>query len=304
MSATDSLEALRRANPRHEPGFADRVAAVAVEPITIAVPRHSRVWRPSRVLPALTVVSAVIVAALVVIGSPPSPLTLAHAATISASAADASGVVTVTITQDGATWASKAVQWNGDDIAIDTNDPGRPGHGDMRVVDGALYLADPDTPGRWERAGSPESIDPDSGTTPAEYLAAVKADAGGETLRRISAAMTDTRTTTNDDGSTVYAGRVAAGELARESGYKEGQPIRVFPFGYVAHDDAANPASPVNVAITVNRDGLIREILATWRGASAWTYRLSYSGLGSTPAPPAPPANLTRDILNERGVDG
>lgn len=303
MSATDSLEALRRANPRHAPGFAERVAAVAVELTTSPAPRLTRVWRPGRVLPALAAACAVIVAALSAVSSSPTQVTLARAATISATAADASGVVAVTITRDGATWASKTVQWSGDDIAIETNDPGRAGRGDLRVVDGALYLADRETPGGWMQTGTPDSIDPDSGTTAAEYLVAVKADAGGDTLRRISAVITDTHTTKNDDGSTVYAGTIAAGELARESGYKGGQPIRVFPFGYVAHDDAADPASPVHITISVGRDGLIKEILATWGGESAWTYRLSYSGLGSTPAPHAPPAHLTRDILKERGVN-
>jgi hypothetical protein len=38
--------------------------------------------------------------------------------------------------------------------------------------------------------GNPGSIDPDSGTTPDEYLAAVQEDIGGTTLRRITDGMT------------------------------------------------------------------------------------------------------------------
>jgi hypothetical protein len=56
------------------------------------------------------------------------------------------------------------------------------------------------------------------------------------------------------DGSTVYSGAVAAGLIARESGVKGGQPIRVLPFGDVAHDEAANPANPLQVAVTVGPD--------------------------------------------------
>jgi hypothetical protein len=88
--------------------------------------------------------------------------------------------------------------------------------------------------------------------------------------------------------SVVYSGTVPAGILAPETGTKEGMPIRVLPYGYVAHDDASNPAAPVEVRITVGADDAIQEIHATWGGASSWSYRLSFSHLGSTPAPTVP----------------
>jgi hypothetical protein len=92
---------------------------------------------------------------------------------------------------------------------------------------------------------------------------------------------------------------VAAGLVARESGFKEGKSIRVLPFGYVAHDQAADPAASLHVAVTVSADGVVREITVTWgTGASAWTYRVTYSGLGATPAPVAPAsARPLRDRL-------
>src|ERR671923_150232 len=92
--------------------------------------------------------------------------------------------------------------------------------------------------------GDPASIDPGSGTTPGEYLAAAREDVGGTTLRRITGAMTRPATSRLADGSTVYRGTVAAGLIARESSFKEGRPIRVLPFGFVAHDQAADPAAP------------------------------------------------------------
>jgi hypothetical protein len=66
----------------------------------------------------------------------------------------------------------------------------------------------------------------------------------------------------------------------------------VLPYGHVAHDAAANPASLIDVSITVGADRTIGEILATWGGGSSWSYRLSFSDLGST-APPEKPANFT-----------
>jgi hypothetical protein len=61
----------------------------------------------------------------------------------------------------------------------------------------------------------------------------------------------------------------------------------VLPFGYVAHDAAADPAAALQAAVTVGADGIIREITVTWgTGASAWTYTVTYSRLGATPARP------------------
>jgi hypothetical protein len=116
-----------------------------------------------------------------------------------------------------------------------------------------------DPHGGWVELGNPASIDPDSGTTPAEHLAAVREDIGGVTLRRVTRAMTGLTASRGADGSTVYRGTVASGLIAREFGFKEGQAIRVLPFGYVAHDEAADPNAPLDVAVTVDPHGLVRD---------------------------------------------
>jgi hypothetical protein len=70
---------------------------------------------------------------------------------------------------------------------------------------------------------------------------------------------------------------------------KEDEAIRVLPFGYVAHDEAADPAAPLDVALTVGADGIVRQFAATWgRESSAWTYTVTYRRLGATPEPVAP----------------
>ena len=93
------------------------------------------------------------------------------------------------------------------------------------------------------------------------------------------------------------AAQIAPALIARETGFKEGQAIRVLPFGYVAHDEAADPAAPLDAAVTVGADGVVREIAVTW---GAWTYTVTYSRLGATAAPKAP-ANA-RDLLRERRI--
>jgi hypothetical protein len=140
--------------------------------------------------------------------------------------------------------------------------------------------------GAWVILGSPDSIDPGSGTMPAEYLAAVREDVGGVTLRRISNGVGGLETARLSDGSTVYHGTVAAGAIARKTGFKEGQALRVLPFGYVAHGEAAHPAAPLDAVVTVGPDGAVRELSVSWD--PAWRYTVTYRRLGATPALEAP----------------
>jgi hypothetical protein len=336
MNMSESIRALRRANPRARPGFAESVEAtadalhtqlattaadtaidalhaqtdrtagdVAVEAAAPgrgrgpSAPRR-RLVRASTV--ATLVAAAAAVAVFLTVGGPGTGPGVANAAaavrkaaTVTAAAAERSGTAVVRIDHDGEAWTGTTVRWHGEDMAKEDpapprDVPGRPGKAGSRflVVDGTMYGIDPDD-GGWVVLGSPDSIDPDSGTTPDEYLAAVREDVGGATLRRITDGMTGLTTRQLDDGSTVYSGTVAAGLIARETGFKEGQSIRVLPFGYVAHDEAANPAAPLQVSVTVGADGIVREIAVTWgAGASQWVYRVTYSGLGTTPAPTAP----------------
>jgi hypothetical protein len=246
------------------------------------------------------------VAGLLMVGSPGvgpgvanAAAAVRNAATVTAASAERSGTAVVRITHDGEAWAGTTIRWHGRDLAVIGDFPRRPGKAGSKllVVDGTMYGIDPGR-GDWIVLGPPESIDPDSGTTPDEYLAAVAEDVGGVTLRRITDGMTGLTTRQLGDGSTVYSGTVAAGLVARESGFKEGRSIRVLPFGYVAHDEADNPAAPLQAAVTVGADGIVREITVTWgTSASAWRYTVAYSHLGATPAPVAPKA---RDPLRER----
>jgi hypothetical protein len=321
MNTSESFQALRRANPRARDGFAQsveaaadalhaRVVAAAVDAGGPGEParrptRRRRLVRVSAVGASLAAVA--VMAAVLALGSPGVGPGVANAATavrnaaaVTAVAAERSGTAVVRITHNGEPWAGTTIRWNGEDMALSRDHPRRHGRAgdELLVVDGVLYLLEPED-GGWVMAGSPASIDPDSGTTPDEYLAAVREDVGGATLRRMTDGMTGLTRRPLGDGSIVYSGSVAAGLVARESGFKEGQAIRVFPFGYVAHDEAADPDALLDAAVTVDPDGVIREIAVRWgSGASAWAYTVAYSGLGETPAPVAP--ENARSLLRER----
>jgi hypothetical protein len=293
------MHALHRANPRTEPDLGRSVEAVRAR---IATPEpHTQAARSLRprfagTFAVVSLTAAAVATALFGIGLPGggsrvvgvegAEAAVRAAATTTASSAERSGSVVVRITHDGRLWAAKAVTWNGDDLSLADLTPGRDGRvgGEMRVVGGMMYA--PDVEGRgWVRLGSPDSIDPGSGTTPAEYLAAVREDVGGATLRRLTGGISSLTSRTLADGSALYSGTVPARAIARETGFKEGQEIRVLPFGYVAHDEAADPTALLRAEITIGQDGIVRELAVSW---GTWRYTVSYSGLGATPPPVAP----------------
>jgi hypothetical protein len=307
MSMPESFEALRRANPRAKTGFAESVEAAAgavhyeLATADVTAPPRSR---PRLRVVGLSAAGAALAAAVAVVASltvgssgvQSASAAFEKAAAVTAASAERSGTAEVRMTHNGELWVERTIRWNGADLALSSDRPRRlqkPGT-DMIVVDGLMYVIED---GRWASIGSPKSLDPESGTTPEEYLAAVHEDVGGATLRRITNGMTGLTTRTLADGSTVYSGAVAAGLIARETGFKEGEALRVLPFGYVAHDQAADPANRLQTAVTVGPEGVVRELAVTW---GSWTYTVTYSRLGETAAPKAP-ANA-RDLLRERKI--
>lgn len=297
--STESFRALRRANPRTRPDFEQSVdsAALAVrsriagaeQPAPVARRRLRRARVP---IAAGTTVAVALAVAFLTVGLPAgdrgvesATAAVERAVDATADSAEQSGTAVVRMTHGGEPWAGKTIVWNGSDIAIsreETDGPRKPGS-DLLVVDNVLYGIEPRL--GWVRFGDPASIDPDSGTTPAEMLEAIRRDVSGPTLRRITGGMSDLTRRSLPDGSTVYSGTVAAGVAAPETGVKDGETIRVLPFGYAANDQAANAAAPLDAAVTVGADGVIREVALSW---GTWTYAVTYSELGTTVAPTAP----------------
>jgi len=188
------------------------------------------------------------------------------AAAVSAASAERSGTAVVRITQGGQPWAGREIRWNGSDLAF-ADDTARAGERprETRVVDGTLYAQD-------------------------EHLATVREDVGGGTLRRITKAMTGLTTTHLDDGSTVYRGTVAAGVIADETGFNEGQTIRCFR-------SASSPTTrrPIRPRPSTRPSRSARTASSATspsrgeRGPTAWACMVAYRDLGSTPSPTAPP---------------
>ena len=295
MSTSESSEALRRSNPRSNARFAESVDAVRAQ---IAITEAAQV-QPARrrgaALVRLAAVGAVLaiavgVAALTVRSPGGGPgvddaaAEVRKAAAVTTSAAERSGTAVVRITHDGELWAGSTIRWHDGDLSVSSDAPDRRGRAGahLLLVGGTLYGFDE---GRWVIFGDPAGIDPGSGTTPDEYVAAVREDVGGMTLRRIAGRVTGLTISRPGNGATVYQGQIAAGAIARETGFKEGETIRVLPFGHVAHDEAANAPALLDVAVTVGADGVVRQISVSW---GTWDYTVTYGSLGSAPALEAP----------------
>ena len=91
------------------------------------------------------------------------------------------------------------------------------------------------------------------------------------------------------DGATVHRGAIPARLVAPGTGFKEGRRLRLLPYGYVAHGAAAHPSAPLDAAVTVGPDGLVREIAVQWSGAGhEWASTVRLTALGATAAPLAP----------------
>jgi hypothetical protein len=305
MSTPESIRALRRANPRNEASFAESVRSAAYvvrSEIAGASGAATQPRRSRRRLVGLSAVSAAAVAAAALVafstigssGVPNASAAFQKAAARSAASAEESGTAVVRITHDGKPWAGSTIQWHGDDLVLTSDTPGRNGRpgSPLVVVNGLVFTIDN---GHWVAMGSKKNIDPGSGTTPDEYQSALRQDVGGPTLRRLTEGMTGLTTRTLADGSTEYSGTVPAGLIARESGFKDGQTIRVLPFGFVAHDQAADPEVPLETTVTVGSDGIVREVRVEW---GTWVFDVGYRNLGTTPALQAPknPVPLRRTL--------
>jgi hypothetical protein len=292
----ETLDALRRANPRAEPGLdeaveaVDRVVRAQLGTSLEALPRGRRsrhgLVRFSVALVACTAVAAVVVSTSTGPSGPPSAAAaLSKAATLTAAAADKSGTAAVRLKNGDDLLAGATIRWHGNDLSVSSDPSAQLGEAGSKMLSvGGTYLVI----GRlaaewgWTAFGSPHVIDSGNGTTSAEYLAAVRNNVGGDTLKRITGAMTNPTTRQLADGSTVYSGPVKADEVTVATGPdNNGIETRVLPFGFVAHGGVAEPGSPLETSVTVGADGVIRGLSITW---GPWAYTVGYSDLGSTRA--------------------
>lgn len=296
----DDLQLIAAFAPQGPPDASERHGALArldermagmrrAAPVVTGVRRRAVGLSVAAVLAA----AAAGVTAVVVSGGGPGVVSayaaVNAAAAVTAESARESGTAVVRMTHGGEIWAGTTVVWNDGDLSVATDAPTAVrGRQETRVVDGRTYSVMPRIlGGGWVDMGPAPYGGVDELSD--RFVVPTQEDLFGITLSRLTGGMTGLTTERADDGSTVYRGSVAAGLVARETGFKEGQALRVLPFGYVAHGEAEDPAAPLGAALTVGADGLVRRIAVEWgAGASAWAYTVEYDDLGAAPAITAP----------------
>lgn len=300
MPSSESLEDLRRANPRNQPGFAELVdeyeplkAQIVATPI--AAPRRSTPRRVShrRLIGVSMAVAALAVAAMLggvflSGGSTQSAYAAAQkaVAVTSANAVD-SGTIVTRLSRDGATVATETTSWNGSDISLKTV---LYTASELRLVGQDSYGLRPD--GRWTH------YDASALGLPAflkEMLASARVDVAGTTVRNIIDATSGLEQTENADGSTTYSGTANAdasiGSAIVAIDPTDGSVLALVTRAIRPIANAKDRSTVVSVQLTVASDGLISSLRVSFQSdGKSWAQTSDYSQLGSTPAITAPAA--------------
>ena len=300
MPSSESLEDLRRANPRNQPGFAELVdeyeplkAQIVATPI--AAPRRSKPRRlPRRRLIRRLIGVSMAGAALTVAamlggvflsgGSTDSAYAAAKKAVAVTSAnAVNSGTIVTRLSRDGATVATETTSWNGSDISLknvfDTAS-------ELRLVGQDSYELRSD--GRWTH------YDASALGLPAflkEMLASARVDVAGTTVRNIIDATSGLEQTENADGSTTYSGTANAdASIGVVIDTTTGSVLALVTRAIRPIANAKDRSTVVSVQLTVGSDGLISSLRVSFQSDGSWAQTSDYSELGSTAAITAPDA--------------
>lgn len=299
----DSLEALRAANPRNQPGFQEWVDRLALSSqITAAAQRDGPVPRRvglRRRVAGLSAVAAALTAAVVALTvgavSPPSAYAAARQA-IAVTAAVGSGTMTLTASHNGATYTLNTARWNGTNAQVTTG----PRHllgtdKQMVLLGGAVYLQQAN--GRWLRCPDSSELGPRLG----HLVQTARDDVMGTSTEQILALVGGgLRQTKESNGTVVYAGTIpdlAGAPASRQDSSVIMQTITNLQIGNGTADPGGFHRN-LRLRMIVGSDGHVRQLSITYRqadtGSSAtdgvYIWTIAYSHLART-APIGQPHN-------------
>jgi hypothetical protein len=293
---SDSLEALRAANPRNQPGFQEWVDRLAGSSQITAAPRPDGPVprRPSlqRRVAGLSAVAAVLTAAVVALTlgpvSPPSAYAAARQA-ITVTTGVGSGTITVTASHNGTTYTLNTARWNGKNAQVTTG----PRHllgtdKQMLLIGGAVYLQQAD--GRWLRYPNSSELGPRLG----RLVQTARDDVTGTSAEQILALVSGgLRRTKESNGTLVYAGTIpdlTGTPETRQDGSVIMQTITNLQIGNGTADPGGFHRN-LRLRMIVSSDGLVRQLCLTYRQTDTgspttdgvYTWTIAYSHLARTP---------------------
>jgi hypothetical protein len=297
MPTDPSLRALRNANPRTQPGFAESIerynalgTQIATTPI--AAPRRPHLGTRRRLIAlsasaaAALSLAAALVALTLSAASPEGAYAAARKAVAATSAgAVDSGTMTMTVNLGGTSRNNMTARWNGNDISISGDLIG--GDQQVELVGGGVYVQGPD--GTWLHYASESDADFPAG----QMLQLAREYVSGSRADQIVLLVPGLQKTVQPDGSTVYTGTIPTDTPAEvaasgQPGVSLGPSLPHFRRGAQFH-------------MLVGSDGLVRQISesAEFADYGPLTWTIQYSQLGSTPSISAP-ASSTEGVPGSR----
>jgi hypothetical protein len=312
MRADSSLQALRDASPRNQPGFEDAITCyetlrhrITTTPVPTSA-RSSRVTARRRLISLSTAAASLaLVAAIIGLSVSATSPTSAFAAAkkaLAATAAAVSGTMTMTATAPGDTSVTiETTRWDGIDIAFSTGaghvlGPDR----QILLIGGGAYVQQMD--GQWVHYLNQNEVGYKLG--PEVQLA--HDNVAGNTAERILELATGLTKTDQPDGSIVYTGMIPSSTADTANDPADDAMLRLLTHLRTGRDPGAPNGSnhrsshaDLQLRLTVAADGLVRQISLTVQplapGAAAdtgfATWTVTYSGLGSSPPVTAPPVS-------------
>jgi hypothetical protein len=248
-------------------------------------------------LAVLAAATAAIVLGLTVSAASPSSAFAAARRALAATAAAPSGTLATTVLHAGVTQTTDAARWNGREIAF------TPGDGPIQqllLIGGGMYVQTSD--GTWLHYADASNVGP----KPLGGLMQLARDnIASVAPQQILALATNVQRTAQPDGTTLYTGTIPSNSLnpatvpgndAITNMILGAQKRTDMIFGAGA-DATGNQQSDLQLQMSVGGDGLVRQVSLTFQkegtGSPAadgtYTWSVTYSQLGNTPAITPPP---------------
>lgn len=297
----DSLEALRAANPRNQPGFHEWVDRLALSSQITAVPQPDgpvpRRLNVRRRVAGLSAVAAALTAAIVALTvgpvSPPSAYAAARQA-IAVTAGVGSGTMTLTASHDGTTYTLNTARWNGKNAQVTTGPRHLLGTDKQLLLLGdAVYLQQAD--GRWVRYPDSSALGPRL-----DRLVQIARDEvmGTSTEQILALVGGGLRQTKESTGTLVYAGTIpdlAGTPASRQDRSVIMQTITSLQIGNGTADPGGFHRN-LRLRMIVGSDGRVRQLSITYRQTDTgspttdgvYTWTVAYSHLARTAPIPQP----------------
>jgi hypothetical protein len=294
MPADRTLQALREASPRSQPGFDEWIERfdalgdqIMAAPVVVRGPgaARRRLIGVSAVAAAVSLAAAV--AGLVLSAAAPQSAYAAARQAVAATAAAASGTMTMTVAHNGTASILDTTRWNGRDIAISSGPrhllgPDR----QILLAGGGAYVQQAD--GRWLRYPSVADLGPKLG--PAVQLA--EDNVAGSTAGQVLALAADLHQAKQPDGATLYTGTIPSRSNPRVAPASD--TIRRMIASLRSGSEAGAPGGfhgDLELRLTVAMDGRVQQVSVTFRqqdtgspeGEGVYTWSVTYSQLGATP---------------------